>query len=107
MENLLNFNSPNYNYKNLSIRAYITRIERLNFANILKLTILGKDAKFNSVYIFTGLSNITADINTVGSTSTGSFGMFSYTYFGRAQLFNAQINFKNFVEVKIWADYRY
>ena len=95
MENLLNFNSPCYKIlKNLSMMASITKNSK--FANILKLTILGKDAKFNSVYIFTGSSNITADINTVGSTSTGSFGMFSYTYFGRRATFQCSDKFQKF-----------
>ena len=56
MADWLNFNSTNYKiFKNLSMMAYITKIQNWNslIFNSVNLTILGKVAKLNSVYIFT------------------------------------------------------
>ena len=55
MANSLNFNPANYTIpKNLPMMAYITNIQKSNslIFNSVNLTIMGKVAKLNSVYIF-------------------------------------------------------
>ena len=55
MANSLNFNPANYKiFKNLPMMAYITNIQKSNslIFNSVNLTIMGKVAKLNSVYIF-------------------------------------------------------
>ena len=53
MANWLNFNSPNYKiFKNLLMMAYTTKPQNFLIFNSLNLTILGKFAKLDSVYIF-------------------------------------------------------
>ena len=55
MANLLNFDLANYTIlKNLPMMAYITNIRKSNslIFNSVNLTIMGKVAKLNSVYIF-------------------------------------------------------